>query len=598
MSNKRKIAGKLVGAAMCGAILAGVGAGAALAAPAPAAKAAGAPVTMPMNSVSNLTPYAWTLADTQVGQGPLPPQTVQPGQTASWNGTPPPYTDRPGSTITDYRFTDKDGIKHQVLIQQITPGHTPNSYFAFSEDLGADGAYHDSTQYFQMKNTDGNGPHTDAVWNNATTLKIDGAKDPASAAALVNYELPRANPGSVAWTPNPGATPKFNTADTSRASSMVYNYSSAKATLEKGHETTKGQKTSLGEEITNSISTNIDGVAFSSKQTVSFGQEWGSSDSIGMSVGTEVDPGTAGWLNKIDYSASLTGELDFTAGNITFDITNVEVTKGNIADTGPGMKFQEDDCALGGTDCAAATPEPAGTAKAAKTDARPAAKKTATLSASPGQMVSIDATTDQADAVEALKHYQDATDRSFTPSTTAASFAHSDWKPVQDIHGGNEPAVSGGKKATTGTLDIKHDDSSSWSLGGSIEASVGFDLVGIIDEELSVKFTADHTWESSAADTQSIEVTAEPGKTVWIEASTSTASYTGNFAFTSGGVRYLVNNVTITQPASPAVDAMSNTSYRVMEQPNSSLGLPADTSGGLKAISSLPKLQAYINAGH
>jgi hypothetical protein len=222
------------------------------------------------------------------------------------------------------------------------------------------------------------------------------------------------------------------------------------------------------------------------------------------------------------------------------------------------------------------------------------------LSASPGQLVTIDAKTDPTDALDALKLYEDATDRSFTP-TTDPTFAQTKWSPVTDLNGTPAPSVTGNAQtgqAVTERLDVKHENSASWSIGGSVENSIGFDLAGIVDVELSMKFTASHTWESSTTDSEGIWVTALPGKTVWIEAANSTATFTGNFAFTSDGVRYLVNNVTITQPASPDTDTMTSTTYRVMEVNSASLGLPRDTTGGFTPLQELPKLQKLIGSGH
>jgi hypothetical protein len=138
-----------------------------------------------------------------------------------------------------------------------------------------------------------------------------------------------------------------------------------------------------------------------------------------------------------------------------------------------------------------------------------------------------------------------------------------------------------------------------WLIDGKGAAEKrGFDLAELVDAELSVKFTANHTWESSSADSQGIWVTAKPGKTVWIEASTSTASYTGDFAFASNGARYEVDNVTITQPASPTTDAMAVTNYRVMEVNSTDVGVPANLKGGLARLNALPRLSRYIAAGH
>ncbi len=49
--------------------------------------------------------------------------------------------------------------------------------------------------------------------------------------------------------------------------------------MAKGHETSKGQSTSLGEEVTHSASTDVYGVALKAAESFTADQEWGSSGS-------------------------------------------------------------------------------------------------------------------------------------------------------------------------------------------------------------------------------------------------------------------------------------------------------------------------------
>ena len=217
-----------------------------------------------------------------------------------------------------------------------------------------------------------------------------------------------------------------------------------------------------------------------------------------------------------------------------------------------------------------------------------------------GQLIMIDAATDKDAAIDALKLYPDATHRSFTPYGDP-SYAQTGWTPVTDENGHPIPSITGNAKTgqkITERLTISHEESSSYSLGGSVETSVGFDLAGVVDAELSLKFTGNHTWSSSASDSQGIWITADPGKTVWIEASSSTATYSGDFQFDSDGNHYLVKNVKITQPAAPAAANVSPINYRIMQVNSTVTGQAADTTGGLKAINALPGLQSYINNGH
>jgi hypothetical protein len=221
----------------------------------------------------------------------------------------------------------------------------------------------------------------------------------------------------------------------------------------------------------------------------------------------------------------------------------------------------------------------------------------AVAGASAGKYLVIDANTDPADAVAALNLYQGATNRSFTP-TGAPVFAQTSWAPVTGPDGKTRAgSVTGNAKtgqAAQEKITIAHEESSSWSLGGSIETSVGFDLAEAVDAELSVKFTANHTWESSYTDSESIQVKADPGKTVWIEVADNTITYTGNFTFDAAGVQYEVDNVTITQPGTADGSAMNSAIYRVREISSVQAGLPANTTGGQLPLSALPRMNQVL----
>ncbi len=228
-----------------------------------------------------------------------------------------------------------------------------------------------------------------------------------------------------------------------------------------------------------------------------------------------------------------------------------------------------------------------------------AAAAVSTTSASPGQAVVIDGQTDQADAVAALKLYPNASNRSFTP-IGAPSYSQSNWQPVKGPDGQTAGSVSGNTKTGqpgVAKITTSYEESSSVSLGGSAEVTLGFDLPGIVDAELSAKFTANHTWSSSYTDSQSIQVTADPGKTVWIEVADNTVSYTGNFSFDSGGVHYEVDNVTINQPGSAQGGTIDSAIYRVRQIDSSQIDLPANASG-VVPLSALPRLRQYIAAGN
>ncbi|TWP32860.1 hypothetical protein [Leekyejoonella antrihumi] len=564
--------------------------------------------------VTNLTPYPWTLVPNGtwgLNVGPYdsaPPATLLPGQTATWSAHNPWGARNFVRTL--YTFQDAAGHTHVQQVNEWAQEVGDPLYYSYSQDVGFDANHHlqltESPDFHMAMDPDGYGRHGDAIWNSPTTITIDALQDPAAAANAVDNELPRAIAAQTHWAPNPGVKgPTSVKGPTTRASSLLTNYSSLPATLGKGQGTSKGQSTTLGVEVSHSGSTNIDGVVFKDAESVTGDHSWGSGDSVNTTVSSMVDPGQTGWINKRPTISSMTGHLVFTtANNTTFDLSNVTISMGDIANTGaggvpPGMDFSATECVL--ADCASADSPTGGTAltKAGAANVR-AGMKATVISASPGQVVTIDGATDPADAIEALKKYQDATDRSFIP-TADPTFAHSSWAPVDDETGQEAPSVStdpGAQHPTAEMLTVAHQETSSWSLGGSVQETVGFNLAGIISQELSVKFTQKQTWTSDTTNNQSITIQAAPGKTVWIEASTGTASYTGNFVFTAGGVRYQVNNVTITQPGSADVDAMSNTSYRVEEVNNTTAGVSPTAASGKKAISKLPKLRAYINHGH
>ncbi|VXC27462.1 conserved exported hypothetical protein [Microbacterium sp. 8M] len=221
----------------------------------------------------------------------------------------------------------------------------------------------------------------------------------------------------------------------------------------------------------------------------------------------------------------------------------------------------------------------------------------AATTAGAGSLVIIDAKTDANGAADAMKLYGGASNSRFTP-TAAPVYAQTGWSPVYDYKGELAPSVTGKPdQPMQETVTVSHAHNTSWSLGTSLTTTAGFSVLDAVNSELSATFTAKHTWSASDGDGQSITVNAEPGKTVWLEENVSTATITGDFTFDVDGTHYEVDNVSITQPASEATGTKAAAAYRVMEQPSTSLGLPANA-GGIMPISSIPKLQQYIAQGH
>lgn len=220
------------------------------------------------------------------------------------------------------------------------------------------------------------------------------------------------------------------------------------------------------------------------------------------------------------------------------------------------------------------------------------------LVAGSGQLVVVDANTQKDLAVNLLTHWKDAPDHTFIP-TGDPSFGASAWQPVTYADGTTGiPGIAGSAtESISEDVKVKHTESSSMSVGGSVETSFGTDI-GIVDAELSFKFSGGHTWDSSSSDTAEIRATALPGKAVWIEASTSTATYTGDFRFGYGGNEYLVKNVTITQPAAQNASGQAVTNYRVEEADLNAVDVPANLRGGAFNVKDAPALQNYIATGH
>ena len=576
-------AAALVAVAVCG-----VGAGVASAAPSDEPGGA-----LPMTQVTNLTPYTWTwYRDTMpTTTYPVnPPKTVAPGQTATWSD--------PEEHGVSFEFKDDRGVVHAASIVKAV------TYITDAEYLDTQiNQYRPDTNFHFSNDPDGNAYHFDALWNSPVSVTIDNNTDAADAAAAVNYQFPRAVQGSVKWTPNPDAKVSFKWNDGERATSRVYNHSDADATLITGNETSKGESTSLGEEASVSISSKVFGVAAKAAITASSDQEWGSSDSLDVEREMEVGPGRVGWIDKRLDVGSLEGELVFTSPEgVTFDLKNVAISKGDLVNPNgqlpSGHDFSSDGASIGAQSASddVATGVKVGAATSLTGSDKVQAANAVALADERGNVVVIDSTKQPDEAKAAMDLYGKATDRSFLP-TADPTYSQTAWGPILDENKQPVGSVTGTEKGgqMKQKLMFVHTQQSSWSLGGSVETSAGFDLAEAIDAEMSVKLSASHKWESETSDKTGIWVTANPGKTVWVEVASTMGSYTGDFAFTADGVRYVVKNVTITQPAAPDADSSASTVYRVL-QLNS--GTIKATKAGVTPMNQLPLLQKYIAEGH
>lgn len=225
----------------------------------------------------------------------------------------------------------------------------------------------------------------------------------------------------------------------------------------------------------------------------------------------------------------------------------------------------------------------------------------------PGQVVVIDGNADPGTANDALKLFPTDEDTitkdhaTFTP-TTDPTYGAAAWKIAQyrDSKGNlvDVPAIIGGTEEQGLKVTVEHTESATATVGGSLEIGRGIDLAGVVDAELSFKFTASHSWESESTTKQGIWFHAKPGKTVVLMTRDNTATFTGDFQWDINGVHYVVKNVTITQPAAAAdaADGTSPTNYLVKEYDNTQTGATTAGAGSTENVAALPQLKQLVSS--
>jgi hypothetical protein len=189
---------------------------------------------------------------------------------------------------------------------------------------------------------------------------------------------------------------------------------------------------------------------------------------------------------------------------------------------------------------------------------------TAAMAAGTNTVV-IDASKDVTAANTAMALFPAATDKSFT-TVGSPSYSQTGWELASTSTLNNPPTS---KEDLTKEYTATHTETSSWSLGGSVSSSAGLSALGFANAEVSVKFTANHEWATENTDSEQVTVTAKPGKVVWVVASHTQVSFTGDYTFTADGTQYEVRNLTITEPAAdPATggDTHSSTTYMAVER--------------------------------
>lgn len=321
MNMSQSLRTNLVRTVACGAVLAGfVGAAVLSSAPANAA----APGNQ-LVEISNYTGYTWSMSGFYTGNpsSDPAPQTIAPGQTASWDI-------EPGSQNQfEYWWNDPtttDGL-NQALILDLSPGHS------VAKAIQVNGRGLPQAEASAEKTVlDPDGDHVDVVATAPTTIKLDNTKSSADVARIMNSEFPRAVKDSVKFTPtDPNAEPTFKQGPATRASSIIYNESSSEVTLSSGYKASLGQSTSLGLEITGSVAVNVAGSTGKIAASIEGDLDWGSSDSTTVDTDTDIKPMQEGWLTTQLTTATLFGEVQFTTPEgVTFDISNVGVSQGDV----------------------------------------------------------------------------------------------------------------------------------------------------------------------------------------------------------------------------------------------------------------------------
>ncbi len=178
--------------------------------------------------------------------------------------------------------------------------------------------------------------------------------------------------------------------------------------------------------------------------------------------------------------------------------------------------------------------------------------------------VTIDAKADPAGAAKAMQLFDTATDRSFNP-TIDTVYSQTKWD-LASASSINNPPNSG--KDVEQDLEATHTETSSSSIGGSVGGGWELKALGFANAKVSVKFSYGHQWDSQVSSATTVSAKAKPGKVVWIIASNSEVTFSGDYTFTTNGTKYKVTNVQITEPApqpGSGGDKLTATTYAVYE---------------------------------
>jgi len=390
------------------------------------------------------------------------------------------------------------------------------------------------------------GPHQNVPGHEACTIlskpaefTIDASQDQAAATSLMTNLWPQGTDRD--YTPTTGVTYTPNS-PWARGSAMVVNGSSedVSLTMEAGDSTS--ETTSLAVTLAWSTSLGILGLVNQKlSASITGGVSWANSVSLSSSEGMTIPAGQQGWLQWCTTSAQVTGDFTFTwtppsggetPAGITYHVNNVTITQPGYAQG--AITWQPYSEAIASNSSSSprlgAPPTPA-----------PPLEFTAGDSATV-----IDAATDPNDANTAMALWSTATNQKFTPTTNPMYAA-----TQPQIVSSRYQVPANWKNPESFSFNSTQSTTSGWSLGGSVGAETTLGIVGFANASVSIQFTANHEWDTTSSDSQTIGFDIPPGHIGWVTGSAGQVSYTGDFAFTANGVNYVVKNVTITNPGAP-----------------------------------------------
>jgi hypothetical protein len=200
-------------------------------------------------------------------------------------------------------------------------------------------------------------------------------------------------------------------------------------------------------------------------------------------------------------------------------------------------------------------------------------------------VATVDAKTDPARAAAVMRMWSTGTNKSYTP-TTGLTFSTGPFHRVSALveNTSNEQA----------TLDLGYNDEEDETT--SLELDVGWtstlDILGFANEQISATVTGGHSWTTGISQGQTFDVIVDPGHVGWIQAATTSATVTGDFAFTNPvGIIYKVLNASITEPGYGPTGPVGAITYEPAEQPIGSLGhsKPGTVKASKKASKPKPK---------